>query len=150
MFGFLNLFGCVLRDRCARLACEADSLVGEPLDRCSDFFPVVLSFMRQLPVIGHFLSAPGVRQVRFFARPLHTQVAETDTASADDGPVMRRSETVARLREDYEELGGQGRTSDRITGIEACCVSACVSCVASDCIIYHFERAAAHQRERVE
>ncbi|BGP10717.1 hypothetical protein JCM10049v2_006609 [Rhodotorula toruloides] len=37
MFGFLNLFG--------------------------DFFPVVLSFMRQLPVIGHFLSAPGVRQV---------------------------------------------------------------------------------------
>ncbi|BGP50970.1 hypothetical protein JCM10450v2_006896 [Rhodotorula kratochvilovae] len=37
MFGFLNLFG--------------------------DFFPVVLSFMRQLPVVGHFLSAPGVRQV---------------------------------------------------------------------------------------
>ncbi|GAA5826623.1 hypothetical protein JCM10212_000090 [Sporobolomyces blumeae] len=37
MFGFLNLFG--------------------------DFFPVVLSFMRQLPVIGTFLSMPGVRQV---------------------------------------------------------------------------------------
>ncbi|GAA6021229.1 hypothetical protein JCM10207_002582 [Rhodosporidiobolus poonsookiae] len=34
MFGFLNLFG--------------------------DFFPVVLSFMRQLPVIGSFLSMPGV------------------------------------------------------------------------------------------
>lgn len=29
----------------------------------SDFFPVVLSFMRQLPVIGSFLSMPGVRQV---------------------------------------------------------------------------------------
>ena len=28
-----------------------------------DFFPVVLSFMRQLPVIGSFLSMPGVRQV---------------------------------------------------------------------------------------
>merc|ERR1711939_517404 len=35
--GFLNLFG--------------------------DFFPVVLTFLRQLPVIGHFLSMPGVRQV---------------------------------------------------------------------------------------
>ncbi|GAA5991838.1 hypothetical protein JCM11641_002121 [Rhodosporidiobolus odoratus] len=34
MFGFLNLFG--------------------------DFFPVVLAFMRQLPVIGTFLSMPGV------------------------------------------------------------------------------------------
>ena len=34
------------------------------LETRSDFFPVVLSFMRQLPVIGHFLSAPGVRQVR--------------------------------------------------------------------------------------
>ncbi|GAA93930.1 uncharacterized protein L969DRAFT_70068 [Mixia osmundae IAM 14324] len=36
-FGFLNLFG--------------------------DFFPVVLTFLRQLPVIGHFLSLPYVRQV---------------------------------------------------------------------------------------
>ncbi|KAH8918403.1 putative GOT1-membrane protein required for ER to Golgi transport [Atractiella rhizophila] len=35
--GFLNLFG--------------------------DFFPVVLSFLRQLPVVGNFLLLPGVRQV---------------------------------------------------------------------------------------
>jgi len=36
-FGFLNLFG--------------------------DFFPVVLSFLRQVPIIGNFLLMPGVRQV---------------------------------------------------------------------------------------
>ncbi|ORY45842.1 putative GOT1-membrane protein required for ER to Golgi transport [Leucosporidium creatinivorum] len=36
-FGFLNLFG--------------------------DFFPVVVSFLRQVPVIGTFLSLPVVRQV---------------------------------------------------------------------------------------
>ncbi|KAL7748000.1 Golgi Transport [Sorochytrium milnesiophthora] len=37
MFGFVNLFG--------------------------DFFPVVIAFMRRLPVIGPVLSAPGVSQV---------------------------------------------------------------------------------------
>ncbi|KAJ2581026.1 Golgi Transport [Coemansia sp. RSA 1694] len=36
-FGFLNLFG--------------------------DFFPVVINFLRHIPVIGRFLSLPGVRQV---------------------------------------------------------------------------------------
>jgi len=36
-FGFLNLFG--------------------------DFFPVVLTFLRQLPGIGHFLSLPYIRDV---------------------------------------------------------------------------------------
>ncbi|KAH9452115.1 hypothetical protein Pst134EB_016073 [Puccinia striiformis f. sp. tritici] len=35
MFGFLNLFG--------------------------DFFPVILSFLRQMPVIGTFLSLPYIR-----------------------------------------------------------------------------------------
>ncbi|KAA1079959.1 Golgi Transport [Puccinia graminis f. sp. tritici] len=35
MFGFLNLFG--------------------------DFFPVILSFLRQMPVIGQFLSLPYIR-----------------------------------------------------------------------------------------
>jgi hypothetical protein len=35
MFGFLNLFG--------------------------DFFPVILTFLRQLPFIGHFLNLPYVR-----------------------------------------------------------------------------------------
>ncbi|KNZ61257.1 hypothetical protein VP01_142g17 [Puccinia sorghi] len=37
MFGFLNLFG--------------------------DFFPVILSFLRQMPVIGQFLSLPYIRGV---------------------------------------------------------------------------------------
>jgi hypothetical protein len=36
-FGFLNLFG--------------------------DFFPVVLTFLRQLPVVGTFLSLPYIRPV---------------------------------------------------------------------------------------
>ncbi|OBZ68048.1 putative Golgi transport protein 1 [Grifola frondosa] len=36
-FGFLNLFG--------------------------DFFPVILTFLRQLPVIGHILSLPYIRDV---------------------------------------------------------------------------------------
>jgi len=36
-FGVLNLFG--------------------------DFFPVILSFLRQIPLIGNFLLLPGVRQV---------------------------------------------------------------------------------------
>ncbi|CAG8522181.1 26514_t:CDS:2 [Dentiscutata erythropus] len=37
LFGFLNLFG--------------------------DFFPVVISFLRKLPVIGSLLNAPGISQV---------------------------------------------------------------------------------------
>ncbi|KAJ1999162.1 Golgi Transport [Coemansia thaxteri] len=36
-FGFLNLFG--------------------------DFFPIAINFLRRLPMIGRFLSLPGVRQV---------------------------------------------------------------------------------------
>ncbi|CAD6565692.1 MAG: Golgi Transport [Cyphobasidiales sp. Tagirdzhanova-0007] len=36
-FGFLNLFG--------------------------DFFPVIITFLRQLPFVGNILSLPGVRQV---------------------------------------------------------------------------------------
>ncbi|GAA5950659.1 hypothetical protein JCM10213_006848 [Rhodosporidiobolus nylandii] len=60
MFGFLNLFGVILVP-CSAVALENAklTLVGSR----SDFFPVVLSFMRQLPVIGTFLSMPGVRQV---------------------------------------------------------------------------------------
>ncbi|OLY85103.1 Protein transport protein GOT1 [Smittium mucronatum] len=38
-FGFINLFG--------------------------NFFPVALGFLRRLPVIGSFLSLPGIRQVLF-------------------------------------------------------------------------------------
>ncbi|CAD6884739.1 unnamed protein product [Tilletia controversa] len=37
LFGFLNLFG--------------------------DFFPVILTFLRQLPIVGNFLSLPVVRDV---------------------------------------------------------------------------------------
>eukprot|EP01098_Paradermamoeba_levis_P012116 TRINITY_DN5239_c0_g1_i1.p1 TRINITY_DN5239_c0_g1~~TRINITY_DN5239_c0_g1_i1.p1 ORF type:complete len:140 (-),score=29.48 TRINITY_DN5239_c0_g1_i1:73-492(-) len=36
-FGFINLFG--------------------------DFFPVALAFLRRLPVIGHLLNLPGIKQV---------------------------------------------------------------------------------------
>ena len=47
MIGFLNLFGCVL--------C---------IDIFRDFFPVILSFLRQVPIVGRVLSLPGVSQVR--------------------------------------------------------------------------------------
>lgn len=46
LVGFLNLFGYVY------------------IHLRSDFFPVILSFLRQVPVVGPLLSAPGVRQVR--------------------------------------------------------------------------------------
>lgn len=38
-----------------------------------DFFPVILNFLRQLPVIGNILSLPGVANVSSvdFANPLH-------------------------------------------------------------------------------
>lgn len=29
----------------------------------SDFFPVLVAFLRKIPVIGDFLNAPGVAQV---------------------------------------------------------------------------------------
>lgn len=31
---------------------------------CSDFFPVILTFLRQLPFIGTFLTLPYIRDVR--------------------------------------------------------------------------------------
>jgi hypothetical protein len=35
-------------------------------DLCySDFFPVILTFLRQLPFIGHFLTLPYVRDVSY-------------------------------------------------------------------------------------
>lgn len=40
VFGFINLFG--------------------------DFFPVVVGFLRRLPVIGNVLSAPGISKVCIF------------------------------------------------------------------------------------
>ena len=48
--GFLNLFGYV---------CSARSAA----DR-SDFFPVILNFLRQVPVLGDVLTLPVVGQVR--------------------------------------------------------------------------------------
>ncbi|CEQ40891.1 SPOSA6832_02566 [Sporobolomyces salmonicolor] len=69
-FGFLNLFGYVCLSvsgkGTSRDCSEVIAHAYEPLQTLrsnSDFFPVVLSFMRQLPVIGSFLSMPGVRQV---------------------------------------------------------------------------------------
>lgn len=44
----------------------------------SDFFPVILNFLRQLPFIGTFLNAPGVREVRrSCSRDLVGQVAHS-------------------------------------------------------------------------
>jgi len=53
-FGFLNLFGCVLQ--VFSLFPVSDSVL-------SDFFPVVVTFLRQLPFIGTALSLPYVREV---------------------------------------------------------------------------------------
>jgi hypothetical protein len=36
----------------------------------SDFFPVILSFLRQMPVIGQFLSLPYIRGVSYFIFPV--------------------------------------------------------------------------------
>lgn len=134
-FGFLNLFGCVTARPFpfALLRVKAkgglSTAFSADLDRSSaspsrsDFFPVVLSFMRQLPVIGHFLSAPGVRQVR---SPLLTDHAcgnvcrsprpaflcivkgNADTLNCwrtGDGPDMWGAETVAGMRELCRDRG---------------------------------------------
>jgi hypothetical protein len=54
-FGFLNLFGWVF---CTIVGYH----VGSPcLHR--DFFPVILTFLRQLPFIGNLLNMPYVREV---------------------------------------------------------------------------------------
>ncbi|TFY65888.1 hypothetical protein EVG20_g5201 [Dentipellis fragilis] len=60
-FGFFNLFG---------------GSTGDPMHNdanlqyaCSDFFPVILTFLRQLPFVGHFLNLPYVRDVRPLSPP---------------------------------------------------------------------------------
>ena len=58
MFGFLNLFGCV---HSYALLHSCDSKNCCPF---SDFFPVIITFLRQLPFIGQFLNLPYVRPVR--------------------------------------------------------------------------------------
>ena len=54
-FGFLNLFGLVLLPLLPRCNCSFHST--------SDFFPVVITFLRQLPFIGTFLTLPYIRTV---------------------------------------------------------------------------------------
>jgi hypothetical protein len=55
IFGFLNLFGYV-----EHLTDEEFNLIA----KFSDFFPVVVTFLRQLPFIGNLLSLPYIRPVR--------------------------------------------------------------------------------------
>ena len=58
MFGFLNLFGYV--------SCNVKPMrvPTRHLSSLRDFFPVILTFFRQLPFIGQFLNLPYVRPVR--------------------------------------------------------------------------------------
>ena len=53
--GFLNLFGYV------PLSCFA--LYSLIWVASSDFFPVILTFLRQLPGVGHILTLPYIRDV---------------------------------------------------------------------------------------
>jgi len=55
-FGFLNLFGC---------APTLSLVTANPRRKFSfsDFFPVVITFLRQLPFIGTLLSLPYIRGV---------------------------------------------------------------------------------------
>lgn len=60
-FGFLNLFGCViLSDPKFRILIPRS---------CSDFFPVILTFLRQIPFVGTFLTLPYVRDVSSILNP---------------------------------------------------------------------------------
>ncbi len=49
MFGFLNLFGCVCPHLHPTIIAINDLFF-------SDFFPVILTFLRQLPFVGQFLN----------------------------------------------------------------------------------------------
>ena len=70
-FGFLNLFGYVhFSSYAVSMAYGRTDLteITSLSHTCtfgvhSDFFPVILSFLRQLPVIGNVLSLPGVGDV---------------------------------------------------------------------------------------
>jgi hypothetical protein len=66
-FGFLNLFGCV------SLCCFTCIVKKGGAERisclcCRDFFPVILTFLRQLPFIGNLLSLPYIRDVSQFQK----------------------------------------------------------------------------------
>jgi hypothetical protein len=78
-FGFMNLFGCVVF--ASTRGSESALLLPCPIcfwaksDRRNthsgidlnnrDFFPVVVSFLRRLPLIGPLLNAPGISSVSF-------------------------------------------------------------------------------------
>lgn len=47
----------------------------------SDFFPVILTFLRQLPVIGHFLTLPYVRNVSFDGQTFSSTALTSVTGS---------------------------------------------------------------------
>ncbi len=82
-FGFLNLFGCVyflhhlsshpppFRSREAVLYFYTTPYVMPNLTMyaCRDFFPVILTFLRQLPIIGQVLSLPYIGGVRIPSDP---------------------------------------------------------------------------------
>ena len=57
-FGFLNLFGCV----CNTLYPISCSYANYSFTR-RDFFPVILTFLRQLPFIGTLLQLPYIKDV---------------------------------------------------------------------------------------
>ena len=79
--GFLNLFGyvtfsvCVLVWRLCQLTCSRD------------FFPVILSFMRQMPIIGNVFSLPVIGQVCYF---ISNYVCQVLTLSGH-GPASRHT-----------------------------------------------------------
>ncbi len=56
MFGFLNLFGCVCPHLHPTIIAINDLFF-------RDFFPVILTFLRQLPFVGQFLNLPYIRHV---------------------------------------------------------------------------------------
>lgn len=56
-FGFLNLFGCAALTFTFALDTNSRS--------SRDFFPVIITFLRQLPFVGHFLTLPYISTVRY-------------------------------------------------------------------------------------
>jgi hypothetical protein len=66
MFGFLNLFGCVVVLPASMRKTRTCPAPIRPsiYFYFRDFFPVIVTFLRQLPFIGQFLNLPFIRPVR--------------------------------------------------------------------------------------
>jgi len=90
IFGIFNLFGSARRPHCDRHGaccccrcqpqCVRSSLTVcfcRRLSLCSNFFPIVLSIFRNLPVIGPLLNLPLVQRVldRIMGATLPTHMA---------------------------------------------------------------------------